>query len=80
MGSTGTKRKPARVLDSYNNEEALNADRPSALEENVQAIKRWEKTILLARSKAEQVSDWIVCRSRQVVPASWDAATELVTD
>ena len=28
----------------------------SALEENVQAIKRWERTILLARSKAEQVS------------------------
>jgi uncharacterized membrane protein len=31
------------------------------LEENVQAIKRWEKTILLARSKAEQFSDWIAC-------------------
>lgn len=31
------------------------------MEENVQAIKRWEKTILLARSKAEQVSDWIAC-------------------
>jgi uncharacterized membrane protein len=33
----------------------------SAVEENVQAIKRWERAILLARSKAEQVSDWIVC-------------------
>ena len=31
------------------------------MEENVQAIKRWESTILLARSKAEQVSDWIAC-------------------
>jgi uncharacterized membrane protein len=31
------------------------------LEENVQAIKRWERAILLARSKAEQVSDWIAC-------------------
>jgi uncharacterized membrane protein len=31
------------------------------LDENVQAIKRWEHTILLARSKAEQVSDWIAC-------------------
>lgn len=31
----------------------------SALEENVQVIKRWERHILLARSKAEQVSDWI---------------------
>ena len=60
MGSTRAKREPARVLDS-NNAEALNADRSSALEENVQAIKRWEKAILLARSKAEQVSDWIVC-------------------
>ena len=29
------------------------------LEENVQAIKRWESTILLTRSKSEQVSDWI---------------------
>ena len=29
------------------------------MEENVQAIKRWERAILLARSKAEQVSDWI---------------------
>ena len=25
------------------------------------AIKRWERTIPLARSKAEQVSDWIAC-------------------
>ena len=29
------------------------------MEENVQAIKRWERAILLARSKAEQISDWI---------------------
>ena len=40
---------------------APNSVRSSAVEENVQAIKRWEKTILLARSKAEQVSDWIAC-------------------
>jgi len=33
--------------------------RSSTVEENVQAIKRWERAILLARSKAEQVSDWI---------------------
>lgn len=33
----------------------------SALEENVQAIKRWERAILLARSTAEQISDWIAC-------------------
>jgi uncharacterized membrane protein len=39
----------------------LSRDRSSAVEENVQAIKRWERAILLARSKAEQVSDWIAC-------------------
>ncbi len=36
-------------------------DRSSAMEENVQAIKRWERTILRARSTAQQVSDWIAC-------------------
>jgi uncharacterized membrane protein len=33
----------------------------SALEENVEAIRSWERAILLARSKAEQISDWIAC-------------------
>jgi uncharacterized membrane protein len=32
-----------------------------ALEENVQAIKAWERATLLARSKAEQLGDWIAC-------------------
>jgi uncharacterized membrane protein len=36
----------------------IRSDR-SALEENVQAIKRWERTILHARSKTESASDWI---------------------
>jgi len=36
-------------------------DTDSALEENVEAIKSWEKAILLARSTAEQISDWIAC-------------------
>jgi len=31
------------------------------LEENVQAIKAWERAILLARTRAEQLSDWIAC-------------------
>jgi len=31
----------------------------SVVEENVEAIKSWEQATLLARSKAEQVSDWI---------------------
>jgi uncharacterized membrane protein len=30
-----------------------------ALEENVQAIKTWERAILRGRSKAERLSDWI---------------------
>jgi uncharacterized membrane protein len=32
-----------------------------AVEENVETIKAWERTILLARSKAEQLADWIAC-------------------
>jgi hypothetical protein len=35
------------------------------VEENVQAIKRWERAILRARSKAEQVSDWIAWYRRK---------------
>lgn len=35
--------------------------RASTLDENVHAIKRWEKAILLVRSTAERVSDWIAC-------------------
>lgn len=30
-----------------------------ALEENVQTIKTWEQALLLRRSRAEQLSDWI---------------------
>ena len=41
--------------------ETLSPDRSSTVEENVQAIKGWEKAILRARSTAEQVSDWIAC-------------------
>jgi uncharacterized membrane protein len=40
---------------------ALSPARSSAVEENVQAIKRWQRATLLARSKTEQVSDWIAC-------------------
>ena len=43
------------------NGEVADARRSPALDENVQAIKRWERAILLARSKAERVSDWIAC-------------------
>jgi uncharacterized membrane protein len=51
--------KPRLASDA--NKERLSSDRSSALDENVQTIKRWERAILLARSKTEQVSDWIAC-------------------
>ena len=54
----GTAPGPTEQDDS-----AHGPDRSSALEENVQAIKRWEKAILLGRSKAEQVSDWIAAKA-----------------
>jgi uncharacterized membrane protein len=44
-------------------QEARSPAPASALDENVQAIKRWERTIRLARSKVEQVSDWIAWKA-----------------
>jgi uncharacterized membrane protein len=38
----------------------VTASQPT-LEENVQTIKAWENAVLLARSKAEQLGDWIAC-------------------
>jgi uncharacterized membrane protein len=32
---------------------------PAALDENVEVIKSWEQEVLLARSRSEQVADWI---------------------
>jgi uncharacterized membrane protein len=58
MGSPRRSRE-APLLSTV--DASLRPDRASALEENVQAIKRWERGILLARSKAEQISDWIAC-------------------
>ena len=60
MGSPRRRRETAPVVGKHD-DETLSPDRSSALEENVQTIKRWERAILLARSKAEQVSDWIAC-------------------
>ena len=56
MGSAGNNARKLRNIDK----EGLRPE-SSAVEENVQAIKRWERAILRARSKAEQVSDWIAC-------------------
>jgi uncharacterized membrane protein len=60
MGNSRRSRGDARPA-STPDDTRLRPDRGSALEENVQAIKRWERAILLARSKAEQISDWIAC-------------------
>jgi uncharacterized membrane protein len=54
MGSPRNNGRRLRHID----QERLSPS-SSALEENVQAVKRWERAILLARSKAEQISDWI---------------------
>jgi uncharacterized membrane protein len=59
MGNLGLGRGIARLAGNVE-DDRLTPDRASALEENVQAIKSWERGILLARSKAEQISDWIV--------------------
>ncbi len=58
MGSPRRSQQTAPAAGKHHGE-PLSDDRSSTLDENVQAIKRWERTILLARSKAEQVSDWI---------------------
>ena len=57
MGSP--RRSQARDGSSTTWSREAGPARSSAVEENVQAIKRWERALLLARSKAEQVSDWI---------------------
>jgi uncharacterized membrane protein len=56
MGSAGNNAKKLGTIDKR----GLRTE-SAAVEENVQAIKRWERAILRARSKAEQVSDWIAC-------------------
>jgi len=60
MGNPRRSRGTARLATTLE-DNGLGPDRASALEENVQAIKRWERAILLARSKSEQVGDWIAC-------------------
>ena len=60
MGSPRRSREPDRAAETPAKGARVRFA-SSALEEKVQAIKRWERAILLARSKAEQVSDWIAC-------------------
>src|SRR5688572_17670799 len=59
MGSQRRSRVKAQPISD--DKGRLSAERASALEENVETIKRWERAILLARSKGQQLSDWIVC-------------------
>jgi uncharacterized membrane protein len=62
MGSRRPNEETPRFEGNVDTE-GLTPVRSSALEENVQAIKRWERAILLARSGAQQVSDWIACNA-----------------
>jgi uncharacterized membrane protein len=55
MGSPGRPRPAREPVPA----EATGSTAPSAVEENVEAIKQWEGTILLKRSTAEQISYWI---------------------
>ena len=45
--------------DEYPKQSGRVGREPAALDENVEVIKSWEKEVLLARSRSEQVSDWI---------------------
>ncbi len=58
MKSNGEKQPLVRSAERTRNEGGA-IEFCSAVEENVEAIKSWEQATLLARSKAEQVSDWI---------------------
>ena len=58
MGSPERIQGEARQASTVDGN-TLRPDANSAVEENVQVIKGWEQEILLARSKAEQISDWI---------------------
>jgi uncharacterized membrane protein len=54
-----SNRQPEARLARAVDDGGCGPDAASAVEENVQAIKRWEHGLLRARSKAEQISDWI---------------------
>ena len=60
MGNPRRSRADPRRVSAMD-DHRLKPESSSAVEENVAAIKRWEGASLLARSTAEQVSDWIAC-------------------
>ena len=57
MSGTPPGPNEAQLSDAI--EEGRGANGASALEENFEAIKKWERGILQARSRAEQFSEWI---------------------
>jgi uncharacterized membrane protein len=52
-------------MDNAQRAESHRSDQ-AALEENVQEIKAWERSFMRARSKAEQLADWIACTAASV--------------
>jgi len=56
----GQRRSRNKRASQSDVQQRFSTNRTSAVDENVLAIKRWERAILLARSKAEQFSDRIV--------------------
>jgi hypothetical protein len=55
----GSQRNNVRKAEQPDNQER--SSEASTVEENVQTTRRRDRAILHARSKAEQVSDWIAC-------------------
>ena len=53
--------KPRRSSQADDHETDVGSRPSSAVDENVDAIKRWEGAILSARSTAERVADWVAC-------------------
>jgi uncharacterized membrane protein len=58
MSSPRPRRRNTPLARGHDDSTSSTA-RASTLDENVHAIKRWENAILLGRSQAERVSDWI---------------------
>ena len=56
---SGTTPGPNQAQPSDSSEKEPGPNGASVLEENLQAIKKWERGILQARSSAERFSEWI---------------------
>jgi len=56
---SGTTPGPDETQPSHTRENEGGTNGASALEENLQAIKKWERGILQGRSRTERFSEWI---------------------